>query len=203
MTLLEKFISKKLKAYKEPARMGTPKGEAVGFSRAKYHCSLLSLKKTKAIEIAADLKISHGLVRNWKTEQRFQETVQNHFEEFDREVVDLVEKSAPDFPEKAFADVAEWSAILRTIPAEKCLTPAIAIALHRLGEMAGMTDDAVVEKTGENWEPMAKRWPPERRLKIARAHVQGTKKILRKSVLTARDRHSLRVRLEIIEKLLG
>lgn len=84
---LAKFIDSKLKEYVEPTRMGTPKGETVGFSLTKYQATLFSLRESlldnedlKAQ--ARKLGISYGLLRKWRSEQSFKELVAQHEKEF-------------------------------------------------------------------------------------------------------------------------
>lgn len=208
MTLLEKFISRKLKAYKEPERTGTPKGVKVGFSRAKYHASLLSLKKTKVVELAAMLGLSHGLIRNWRTEPEFHAVVREHLKEFGKDInAHLFEHGMERF-DAAFADAREWSEkILPAIPTKPIPATTeesrVIFGVHRLAGLIGDTEANEIQTAKENWGAMSKRLTPERRLLFVRAHVKDSKKILRKSTLTAADRRQLRVRMEIIEKLLG
>ena len=84
---LAKFIDSKLKEYVEPTRMGTPKGEAVGFSLTKYQATLFTLRESlldnedlKAQ--ARKLGISYGLLRKWRSEQSFKDLVSQHEKEF-------------------------------------------------------------------------------------------------------------------------
>jgi hypothetical protein len=84
---LARFIDGKLKEYVEPTRMGTPKGEAVGFSLTKYQATLFTLRESlldnedlKAQ--ARKLGISYGLLRKWRSEQSFMDLVSQHEKEF-------------------------------------------------------------------------------------------------------------------------
>jgi hypothetical protein len=84
---LAKFIDSKLKEYVEPTRMGTPKGDAVGFSLTKYQATLFTLRESlldnedlKAQ--ARKLGISYGLLRKWRSEQSFKDLVAQHEKEF-------------------------------------------------------------------------------------------------------------------------
>lgn len=81
-TLLGRFIQKKVQEYIEPSKEGTPRGEPVGFSGAKYGASLYGLTNIKQKEIAEHLNISHGLLRKWNTEEAFKEMVDKHCREF-------------------------------------------------------------------------------------------------------------------------
>jgi hypothetical protein len=69
--------------YVEPTRMGTPRGMPIGFSREKYAATLLILAEHKGQKQIADfLKISHELLRKWKTESDFKKQVEEHKREF-------------------------------------------------------------------------------------------------------------------------
>lgn len=81
-TLLTKFINEKASSYQEPERRGTPKGEPIGFSRAKFFISLLMMTKMKLKEISVKTKISYGLIRNWNSEKEFRDLVESHHLEF-------------------------------------------------------------------------------------------------------------------------
>jgi hypothetical protein len=81
------FMDNKLKEYVEPTRMGTPKGEPVGFSLTKYQATLFALRESlldnedlKAQ--ARKLGISYGLLRKWRSEQSFKDLVSQHEKEF-------------------------------------------------------------------------------------------------------------------------
>ena len=171
MTLLEKFISLKLKEYKEPERTGTPKGEKVGFSRAKYHASLLlSLQKTKVVEIAAMLGLSHGLIRNWRSDPEFQTVVREHLKEFGNNVATHFLQHE-GFDQAAFADAREWSEnILPAIPtAQKENQSRVIFGVHRLAGLIGDTEANEVQTAKERWGTMSKRLRPEQRLDFVRA----------------------------------
>ncbi len=75
-TLLQDFIRKRYKAYTSPKRKGTKKGEAIGFSRSKYHATLYFLFDTKRPEnkliyLAKLVGESHNLIRKWHIEESF------------------------------------------------------------------------------------------------------------------------------------
>jgi hypothetical protein len=85
--LLRKFIDSKLVAYVEPTKEGTPKGEPVGFSLTKYQATLFTLRESlldnedlKAQ--AKELGISYGLLRKWRSEEKFKDLVSQHEKEF-------------------------------------------------------------------------------------------------------------------------
>lgn len=81
-TLLGNFVDEKVLRYVEPSREGTPRGETIGFSAVKYGASLYGLTNYKQKQIAENLKISHGLLRKWHTEEPFKEAVDKHCREF-------------------------------------------------------------------------------------------------------------------------
>jgi len=70
-TLLSAFIEKKEYGYVEPKREGTARGEAIGFSKAKYRAILCCLRKTKIKDTAKLIGVSYGLLRKWRTEEPF------------------------------------------------------------------------------------------------------------------------------------
>ena len=76
---LAKFIELKLREYVEPTRIGTPKGELVGFSRAKYKAMLYALRETEDLEAQAkELGVSYGLLRKWRSEDQFKQLKSEH-----------------------------------------------------------------------------------------------------------------------------
>lgn len=75
-TILDAFIAEKLAAFEaepEPTRRGTPRGEPIGFPKAKRKAAVLSLKPGDVQKMAADLGTSYGLVRKWRSEEVFKE----------------------------------------------------------------------------------------------------------------------------------
>jgi hypothetical protein len=81
--LLRNFIRDRMHAYQEPTREGTARGEAVGFSRGKYHAALLSaLTGLSQKSIADDLGISYGVVRKWHVESDFKDAMSANLREF-------------------------------------------------------------------------------------------------------------------------
>ena len=90
--LLPKFIDEKLFNYVEPTRKGTPKGEAVGFSKAKYGASLEALREKVLPETndlsteAKRLRVPYGVLRKWRSEPQFKELVAQHEKEFIRQL---------------------------------------------------------------------------------------------------------------------
>jgi hypothetical protein len=86
--LLPRFIAEKLADYTEPSKKGVPKGDPVGFSRTKYHATLLALRQKLLAdeegleEQAKELKVSYGVLRKWRSEQQFKEMVAQREKEF-------------------------------------------------------------------------------------------------------------------------
>ncbi|QPD04918.1 MAG: hypothetical protein Nkreftii_002692 [Candidatus Nitrospira kreftii] len=77
------FIQRKLREYKEPTREGTPKGEAVGLSRQKFHAALLTgLTSLDLKRISREVRVSYALLRKWRTEDAFCKAEYTAAEEF-------------------------------------------------------------------------------------------------------------------------
>ena len=74
-TLLDEFLSNKIERYKEPQRKGTPKGELIGFSKAKYSVILYSLTSMKLADLSKKTGVSYGVLRKWRTEKPFKDEV--------------------------------------------------------------------------------------------------------------------------------
>jgi len=92
------FIARKQLDYEEPQRIGTPRGEKIGFSAKKYQASMLvGLTNIKLKKLAKDLNrkygLSYGLLRKWKTEDDFMAEAKKHVKEFAGLVLKLIEKS--------------------------------------------------------------------------------------------------------------
>ena len=90
------YIEEKMDAYVEPERKGTPKGEEIGFSRQKYGASLMNITTLKQKRIAKLLNVSYGLLRKWRTEERFREMVETHCREFARRFYGFIEELVKD-----------------------------------------------------------------------------------------------------------
>ncbi len=74
--LVELWVRGRLEHYQEPARAGTPKGEPIGFFRKKYEAALwLALYPLclKLQEVAKKAGVSTGVLRVWRTEEKFLE----------------------------------------------------------------------------------------------------------------------------------
>ncbi|OPY65601.1 MAG: hypothetical protein A4E57_03114 [Syntrophorhabdaceae bacterium PtaU1.Bin034] len=80
--LLLQFFEDKARAYKEPQRAGTAKGDRIGFSSTKYMMTLFALTSGTKKEKAAQAKISYSVLRKWYTEKEFKEAITKHCKEF-------------------------------------------------------------------------------------------------------------------------
>jgi hypothetical protein len=82
------FINQKLREYWEPSRKGTTRGEKIGFSRDKYRAVLLTVRNNilghsqDLKELAKELGVPYGTLRNWQSEGEFKALVRQHQEEF-------------------------------------------------------------------------------------------------------------------------
>jgi len=80
---LQDFIDQSLSDYVEPTREGTARGERIGYSRQKFHASILmALSSLKEKEIAQRLKVSYGLTRQWSIDREFSKMMQQHVVDF-------------------------------------------------------------------------------------------------------------------------
>lgn len=71
--LFSEFASDRVREYREPQKVGTPKGYEIGFSRSKYEATIWSLLNAPLRDIAKKLGISYGVLRKWRTEKKFLE----------------------------------------------------------------------------------------------------------------------------------
>ena len=90
--VLEEFIEKKSDSYQEPERKGTPRGEPIGFSKAKYVASLWMMTNSTLKEVAKKTGVSYGLVRKWHIQERFLDTIKRHCDEFADLFLEYVKK---------------------------------------------------------------------------------------------------------------
>ena len=72
------FLESRLRQYVEPSREGTPKGQPVGFSRSKYHATLLGLTSLDLHRQAREAGVAYGVLRKWRTETAFKKAVTQH-----------------------------------------------------------------------------------------------------------------------------
>lgn len=80
--LLAKFITEKIFNYVEPERKGTPKGQPIGFPRAKYKAALWMMTNIPRKEIAKNVGTSYEVLRKWIPQRSFQIQVIKNCEEF-------------------------------------------------------------------------------------------------------------------------
>jgi len=80
--LLRAWVEIKLREYPEPQRKGTPKGDPIGIGAKKYIAILFFLTNTKVKRVAELAGVSHGVLRNWRTEGEFKKQVNTHLDEF-------------------------------------------------------------------------------------------------------------------------
>lgn len=78
-TLLDIFIKDeldKLKTRPIPTRRGTPRGEPIGFPPVKIKAAVLCMRKDVPLqEVAKKVGISYGLLRKWRSEDKFKEEI--------------------------------------------------------------------------------------------------------------------------------
>ena len=80
--LLQKYVDKKIANYVEPSRLGTPKGDPIGFSKDKYSATLYMLYHLPLKAIAKNYNFSYGLLRKWRTEDSFMALFKQHCRDF-------------------------------------------------------------------------------------------------------------------------
>ena len=107
ITLLEKFINKKAKSYKEPQRRGVKKGDIIGFSRKKYLAALYSITNSSQREVARFAGTSTGVVLKWRTEQAFREKIDSLSNEFIAVVADYTLKQVKEV-HKVEDKIRQW-----------------------------------------------------------------------------------------------
>lgn len=123
--LLSRFMDDRLKNYVAPSRKGVPRGEPIGFSEAKHKGVLLSLTSIDLDKQAEMLGVSYGLLRKWRSENRFFGEVERYATEFAgifyQRFVKAVEKDGSlmvqlmqghyeyeDLLQKIFASPSDW-----------------------------------------------------------------------------------------------
>jgi hypothetical protein len=104
--VLRHFIRRRLAEYVEPSRAGTPRGEPVGYSRAKFHAALLGLTILPLAEQARLTGVRETVISTWRGQPEFKATVERLAAEFADEVVALARKFATE-AERKFATEAE------------------------------------------------------------------------------------------------
>jgi hypothetical protein len=92
--LLHWFIAEHLRAYREPSREGTPRGEPVGFGRSKFHAALLTLTNTPLEEAARRAGVAYDVLRKWRAEPVFKAKVAELAREFTGYVREVARRGA-------------------------------------------------------------------------------------------------------------
>ena len=105
MLPIKYFFSRrqKMRAYNPPAS----KREGGLFSQ-KYRATLLFLTNKLQEDIAREVGVSYGLIRKWRTEDKFWQTINEHYKEFLRGVALELEKGAVE----RFSDLGSYNEIL-------------------------------------------------------------------------------------------
>lgn len=105
--------------WSDPIRKGVPKGNRYGMSRKKELSARIFSTNLKVKEVADAFGTSYGLVRDWRTEQYFQDTIRKHRRRLAEKIVDnlmhradkgggqLDHADKPDF--SRFGDIALYS----------------------------------------------------------------------------------------------
>ena len=70
-SLWSAYIDAQLRNFKEPQRLETPKWDPVGTSKQKYHAKLLRFSGKLLGDIAKEIGVNKGTVRNWNMEEDF------------------------------------------------------------------------------------------------------------------------------------
>ncbi len=107
-TLLETYIVKKIRQYKEPSRQGTPKGDPVGFMRPKYAAALWCLYDVPLKVVAEKAGVSEGLIRKWRTERNFKDAIFAAAQGFVPILAEHIKKS-----KTGFEDYTKYSSVLQ------------------------------------------------------------------------------------------
>src|SRR5262245_14559707 len=108
--LVGAFIENRGQEYSEPRVFGNPtKGDEMGDSKARYLASLyLVLTNLRGEEISKRIGVSHGLLRKWHSDRKFQDRMYSRLYEFEK----FVEAQLRDVIKGQtfqFTDVNEWS----------------------------------------------------------------------------------------------
>lgn len=91
-SFIVKFFNDKLAKCPEPTRRGKSRGKNIGFSRKKYAASLMALTNSTQEDIAKQLNIPVGSIRNWYMQDPFMDLVFEHVEEFLKLFIKYTEK---------------------------------------------------------------------------------------------------------------
>jgi hypothetical protein len=91
------FFKERLRSWVEPNRKGVPKGEPYGMSYVKALSALLFLTNFKPKDVADTVEASHGVVRVWRTERYFQDTIKRHRRIFAEKIIDYLKPQGGRF----------------------------------------------------------------------------------------------------------
>ena len=86
-SLMDAFVIQKTRTYQEPQRKGTARGRPKAFSTPKFSAAVYCLKRTPLREVASAVPVSYGLLRKWRTEERFLSLLSTLSTEFVDQVV--------------------------------------------------------------------------------------------------------------------
>jgi len=104
-SILQEFISAKLKAHRKPKKKGVPRGEPIGPSHKKFHASLLMLTRGSQKSIAEKVRSSHSLILKWRTEEQFRQLCAQHMAEFIKIFLPRVNQSRKSIIRNGFKGV--------------------------------------------------------------------------------------------------
>jgi hypothetical protein len=100
--LLFQYIDQQVKGYEEPTRLGTPRGDKIGFPLNKYILCLiagLTNYSLRAIgdEYGKNLGVSYGLLRKWNSEPDFKALKHEAQKEFAYKVYKFVRSELEEY----------------------------------------------------------------------------------------------------------
>jgi len=220
-TLLSEFINTKINAYQEPVREGTPKGEAIGFSRKKYVANLFMMTNLTQKEIAKKSGVSFGSLRNCNMQEPFKKMLEKNCLEFaaivfhriclktsrDIEILDNYIEGLTDDEPADHIDMRLWSEVKDINNYGRKLKQTIESTINQIiRKLSGSTLNAYEQIFGrffrllrnENYQPSKDEIKLERALSKLRA--ETALKILEREKLTKKQRRQIS---EIIKLLLG
>lgn len=132
-TLLQDFIDKKMAGYNPPASK-----RAGGFSEQKYRATLLFLTNKLQEDIAKEVGVSFGLLRKWRTEKLFLDTIEKHGADFSHTFIENLPGEELKF--EFFCDIKKYN---------KALTPLIISALFKIGLSDHLVGFVLLSKINE------------------------------------------------------
>jgi hypothetical protein len=160
LSLLDAFMIQKTRAYNEPRRKGIPRGRPMGLATPKFGAAVYCLKSTPLKEIASAVPVSYGLLRKWRTEERFLSLVTMLSTEFvDRALVKHLEKRAEvqrglddAYSEKTMADIAGTPPPQLGWAEFRDLSSYSEDLLSLLGARLRKTQAELLERAGPRWD---------------------------------------------------